>query len=427
MVERPLPATAAAAAAAPKPRRKRKANRRRLTETSVLRLPVSKTQHFVWDRGTNAVRGLCVQVNPSGTRTYFVNYRFPGSKRLHYKKLGRVGEMELEEAREEARKVRRLAHENKNPKAGDPYKSDSFETVFKSYIQREQKGRKQNSSADATCSVVLFNCAELKPRAVATVEYSDISSLLDGIRDGAEGKRPRPATAARLHAHLGDFFRWCARERIIKESPMLGMPSPATVAARDRHFSDAELKAIWAAADKVPSIDGSYVKLMMLLALRRDELAEARWSEFDNPTEPTLFVVPSERVKMKALTKIKKHPTYKVPLPPLAVRILKGLRREGELLFPGLDVRKLTPKLVKLGAPKDFKLHVFRHTIATRLQTEGKSEWEIGLVLNHASGGTVTGGYSHGYPIELKRTLLTEWASHVERLVSPGKGIARLR
>jgi Arm DNA-binding domain len=92
------------------------------------------------------VRGLCVQVNPSGTRTYFVNYRFPGSKRLHYKKIGRVGEMRLEEAREAARAVRRLAHENKDPKADDPDKSsDSFETVFEHYIRDVQKGREQNS------------------------------------------------------------------------------------------------------------------------------------------------------------------------------------------------------------------------------------------------------------------------------------------
>jgi integrase len=420
------PTPTADASALTKPRRKRKANRRRLTETSVLRLPVSKTQHFVWDKGTNAVRGLCVQVNPSGTRTYFVNYRFPGSKRLHYKKLGRVGEMELEEARDEARKVRRLAHENKDPKADDAHKSDAFATVFEQYISEEQKGRKQNSSADATRSAVLYNLADLKPRAVATITYRDISSLLNKIRDGDAGQRPRKATAVRLHAHLSDFFKWCARERIIKENPMAAMPSPATIAARDRHYSDAELKAIWSAADKLSTIEGSYTKLMMLLALRRDELAQARWSEFDSREEPTLFTVPTERVKMKAAAKLIKKPTYRIPLPPLAQRIVRGLKGGDELVFAKLNVRKLTAKLVRRGAPQDFKLHVFRHTVATYFHNTGRSEWERGLVLNHASGGTVTGGYSHGYPLELKRTLLTEWAENVERLVSP-KGVARLR
>ena len=87
----------------------------------------------------------------------------------------------------------------------------------------------------------------------------------------------------------------------------------------------------------------------------------------------------------------------------------------------------LKAKLVPLGAPRDFKLHTFRHTIATYLENSGRSEWERGLVLNHSGSGTVTGGYSHGYPLDLKRALLTEWAEHVERVVSPAEGVAQLR
>jgi hypothetical protein len=56
----------------------------------------------------------------------------------------------------------------------------------------------------------------------------------------------------------------------------------------------------------------------------------------------------------------------------------------------------------------------------------GHSEWEVGLVLNHAGSGSVTAGYSHGYPLELKRQLLSKWADHVERLVQP-QGAALLR
>jgi integrase len=90
-------------------------------------------------------------------------------------------------------------------------------------------------------------------------------------------------------------------------------------------------------------------------------------------------------------------------------------------------MRSLKVKLVKAGAPQDFMAHAFRHTIATWLENKGRSEWERGLVLNHSGGGSVIGGYSHGYPVELKKTMLVEWAEHVERLVSPGEGVARLR
>ena len=49
---------------------------------------------------------------------------------------------------------------------------------------------------------------------------------------------------------------------------------------------------------------------------------------------------------------------------------------------------------------------------------EGISEWERGLVLNHAEG-SVTAGYSHGFATDRKRELLEMWENHVKSLVAP--------
>jgi integrase len=411
-------------------RPKAKANRKSLTETNVRALPAKPRQHFVWDTGRDSPRGFGVLVNPSGIATYFVNYKFPGEPKLKYKKLGRVGEVTLEDARKAARKARELAKEGKDPKGGDPTKSDSFETAFRAYIQQEQVGRKKNASAEETQSIVLNRCAEWKLRAVVTLQYREIDRLLAAIRDGdpKRGTQPRPYAAARIFSHLRDFFKWCTRQQIIKESPMVNMPSPFAGSPRDRYYSDDELRAIWKAADQLSAVDGSFVKLILLLATRKEELAQARWTEFDDPETPTVFTVPTERVKMGAEAKRRKRPVYVVPLPPLAQRIMKGLPKRDARVFPNFnpDSSGLQAKMVKAGAPKDFRLHTFRHTIATHFQTQGRSEWERGLLLNHSSGGSVTGGYSHGYPTKLKRELLTEWADHIEGLVKPD-GIAVLR
>jgi integrase len=414
----------------PKPRPKAKANRKRFTEQNVLALRVKPHQHFVWDEGTGAVRGLSILVNPTGTKTYFVNYRFPGSEKLHYKKLGRVGEITLEAARTGALEARQLANQNKDPKADDPAKSDKFETVFRDYIEQEQLGRKKNTSALATQSMMLRGCAAWTAVPIATITYREIDRLLAKIRDGnPDGDiEPRPYAAARIYSHLRDFFNWCARQQLIKDNPMAHMPKPFTVMARDRHYTDDELRAIWKAADQLDLIEGSYVKLIVLLVTRKDELALAQWSEFDNADKPTVFTVPTERVKMKAETKRKKKPVYVVPLPALAQRILKAIPRHDAAVFPKLDAGSaLKAKLVKLGAPADFKLHTARHTVATFFQNKGRSEMERGLLLNHSGSGSVTAGYSHGYPIELKRDLITEWAEHIEKLVEPAAGVTRLR
>jgi integrase len=405
-------------------RPKAEATRMNFNERNVLKLRVRDQQYFVWDAGTGAVRGLAVLVQPTGTASFMVNYRFPGSPRLHYKSLGRVGEVTTEEARVAAREVRRLAAQGLDPKAEDPRRSDKFETVWERYIQEDQIGDKKNKSASRTRTFVHHACLEWKDRPVATIAYREVGSLLKDIRDGRSGSE-RPATAARLFAHLRDFFGWCVRERILKASPILGMKTPAKSKRRERFYSSEELKAIWTAADRLPKAEGSYVKLVCLFALRRDELAKARWSEFDD--QLTLFTVPAERVKLKASAKLEKRPVYRVPIVPLAQRILRGLPRDGELVFPGLNAARVAARIVEAGGPKDFLLHVFRHSIATWLENNGHSEWERGLVLNHSSGSSVTAGYSHGYALDLKRGLMQKWADHIAGLVSPAEGITLLR
>jgi integrase len=93
-------------------------------------------------------------------------------------------------------------------------------------------------------------------------------------------------------------------------------------------------------------------------------------------------------------------------------------------VFPGRLTGKpldagpaLKRKLVRHGAPVDFYPHAVRHTVATFLKMQGYSEWDRGLVLNHAESG-VTAGYSHGYALERKRELLERWAEHVASIIA---------
>jgi integrase len=396
------------------------------TDKEVANLKPKAKQYMAWDawtgdrkRGDAPARGLCVLVSPKGAKSYRAVYYFPGSAAPHYKHLGRVGELSLAEARKRTLATRAMAKEGHDPQAGDPAKSGSFEVLFKEWIQQEQVGRLKLKSALLTQSFTLTNCAAFAARPVASIQYAEIEKLLASIRDGTGGKKPRPAAAIRIYAHLRSFFKWCARHGgPLQRSPMEGMPVPAPHKASERFYTDAEVRKIWRAAEKLDPLEGGFVKLIFLLATRREELAQAKWAEFDNADAPTLFTIPFIRTKGKTS---RKPINYLVPLPKLASRILKSLpKRDDGTLFPRMDYDKLKIALVAAGAPKDFKLHTARHTIATWLQKSGKSEWEVALVLNHASSG-VTAGYSHSHPTDLKRNLLEEWADHVKQLVQPDK------
>jgi integrase len=167
-----------------------------------------------------------------------------------------------------------------------------------------------------------------------------------------------------------------------------------------------------------------------------------RRSHLDDPNDPKVWVTPT------ALTKTKKNPhspkarkrTYVTPLPMLVRRIIRGLPKgkvEDPLVFLALptvtskagEVRfhtgALLNRLGKLGV-RNFVPHRVRHTLASWLETQGCSEWERGLVLNHAES-SVTSAYSHGHATKLKLELLEKWAAHVEALVTPAEGVTVLR
>jgi integrase len=68
------------------------------------------------------------------------------------------------------------------------------------------------------------------------------------------------------------------RTRIIAINPMRSLPKIGAEKPRDRVLSDAELAAVWAAAEDWPPF-GDIYRLLILTGARRDEIAALRWSE----------------------------------------------------------------------------------------------------------------------------------------------------
>ena len=95
-------------------------------------------------------------------------------------------------------------------------------------------------------------------------------------------------------------------------------------------YSDAEIKAMWNAADRIDTAAaGAYFKLLILLAPRKSALAGMRWSDIKDD----VWTTPFELTKSK---KTAKPRTYQTPLPPLAVRILSGLPHNADRVFAGM-------------------------------------------------------------------------------------------
>ena len=378
-----------------------------------------------WDvRWDDDIPGFGVRLYPSGKRSFVLSYRNArGRKRLLV--LGRYGaDLTLGQARARVIKERGRITEGADPvgerkaaRATALAPGATFREVLDSFTDKYAKPRQRTwKQTDRTLRV---NCAGWLDRPLSTITDTDAYDLLDGFIAEGCGAKARVTLA-----WLRTMFRWAAKRKIVGHSVMEQVEIEVERKVRKRAYSPKEVKAVWKAATSLDPIEAGFVKLVLLLGVRKSELAGMRRSEFDDPGKPTLWTVPHERTKTRKSQKEER--VYLVPLPKLAQRIIKGLPRlDSDLVFPGREAAKplvpgtaLKAKVRKNSCVADWTYHACRDTISTWLQDQGYSKYERSLVLNHAESG-VTADYSHGYSVDLKRRLLEKWADHVARTVQP--------
>jgi integrase len=404
--------------------KKKSSNKITFTDLALSRLnPPNKGQRLLWDQGC---KGLSLLISPGGTKTFRVLFKL-GDKYLTAT-LGRYGEVTDDDqedanitwARDQARKWRKLARDGKDPRDRainvDAGKVGTFEHAVTEYIEGYCKDHQRRWNQ--TEYVLRNNCAAFLNKPMVRISKGDVLTLLRSMRE-------TPGKQAQTYAWLKAFWKWAWQNDLAPSDLIGSIPFKRRHSQRQRVFSDDEIKAIWSAANSLDPVLGGYFKLNLLLAPRKTALAMMRGRDLN--ADLTLWTTPHEFTKSRKSAKPRK---YLTPLPALARRILKGLTIEADApVFPNLPIHvdkagnpclsaRVTRALIKAGAPSDFTLHALRHTLATWLENLGHSEWERGLLLNHSKDG-VTEGYSHGYPLELKRKMLDNWAERVERLVGP--------
>jgi integrase len=395
-----------------------------LTEEIAQHLECNRNkQYFVWDKG---VKGLHVLVNKKGTRTYRSLWYYAGSSKPHSRSLGRVGVLDLEEARKLCLADQKAAAQGIDPKSEERVASDAFEDVVNEYVEREQIGRKRNATAKEVRRALLKDCAAFKSRPIASIRPAEIEKLLERIRDGDAEHRGRPYLANKLWGYLGSLFRWCVKKRKLAASPMVSIDRPWEGAEpRTRVFSDDELKQLWHC--KLEPNEAAFLKLLILTGKRKGALAAMRWGEINDAWDWT----PPPGNKNKRV-----HP---LPLPKLAQRILIGLKpkdvKADNQVFPSPQggkngvmhvASRLQGRVQKLTGIEDFFPHAIRHTVETRLAELRVPPHVRDLLLDHAPTRGSGKDYDHWEYRDEKSEAMEKWAGHVEGLVVP-EGVTALR
>lgn len=391
--------------------------RRKLTEAAVARIkPPADGRLQIPDAHA---AGLWLRITDRGARTWSVLYRANGGP-VRRVTLGRWPAVGVAAARQLAREALATAAKGQDPallKRDQRQGGDLFETVAGEWVERHAK-RRQRRWQETEATICRYLLPVWAGRRVGAIGRADVLRVIDPIADRGHGRQ-----ANKVLALTRQILAWAEHRGLVERNVAAGVPKPHAERSRDRVLDDDELAAVWRAAGEMGWPWAPFVRLLVLLGQRRNEIASMRWADLD--LDGGRWRIPAEQTKMNRARDL--------PLPGAAVELIASLPRiaGSALVFPAARAgsprpisgfSKMKRRLDELSGVRDWRLHDLRRSTATGLQRLGVRLEVTEAVLGHVAGSRagVIGVYQrHEYGPE-QRVALERWAGHVARLVDGG-------
>ncbi len=374
--------------------------------------------------------GFCIRITAKNRRSACVFYRV--GPRLRRATLGTLPPLTLADARQLAREALRDAALGDDPAMGkrEAREALTVASLVKEYVDAGEGRRSAATNGDYRRTLkAAVQGSTIGSQPATQLARGELRAFLEGIA------RKTPIRANRVLALVRAAFRWGLREELIERDPTAGLQRLRPERPRERILADEEVKTLWLTLDalaageadpvledgkKVPRlVVAGAVKLLLLLGTRRSETLNMRWSDVDEHAKT--WTVPGMFRKGGR--------THVVPLPPLALAILKDLRPvtgKAPWVFVGKRGASLAnnparwTEFVRKAAGLAFTLHDLRRTCATGCARLGASESTVSRILGHkAIAGTiaVSGIYDRFDRLPEIRTALITWSDYVEALI----------
>lgn len=377
--------------------------------------------------------GLYIQVNPSGSKLWYLKFRF-GNKENRMA-LGPYPLISLALAREKQADIRRLILEGINPaekrreekRGGEPLYT--FESVAREWVSSNV-----NWSAEHMKRVLrYFELYVFPTNGSCDITKMKVKDLLVPIKEVE--KAGKLDVASRLQQRTACVMRYAVQNGIIDHNPASDLTG-AVSTPKVRHHPALDLNLIPDFLDRIDDYKGRQltqlaVKLALLLFIRSSELRFARWDEID--LHNAMWTIPAERepipgVKYSARG-AKMHSPHLVPLSRQAIELLHEVRqhcRPGtELVFPGdhnyrkpMSENTINKALRVMGydTQKDVCGHGFRTMACSALVESGL--WSSDAVerqMSHQERKRVRAAYIHkAQHLEERREMMQWWADYLD-------------
>jgi integrase len=372
---------------------KRAPNKRRLNDLFLKKLKPQERPFLIWD---TIQRGLAVQVQPTGQKSWKAIYSFHSRPRWYH--IADAAAVGLSDARKLAGQIMFKVAGGKDPQAERRAArgADTFEdlaTRYRAYSERKNKSWKQ---ADGLVR------RHLLPRwaklSAADVSRSDVETLITRIT--------APIVANQVLASASAIFAWAIKQRLagVMTNPCHGVERHAT-RSRERVLSDSEISKFWTAFDTAGLTRSQALKMILLSGQRPGEVSHMRTEHI----EDGWWTMPGDAIPALGWPGTKNGTTHRVWLPKGAQKILTEMDATG-MIFAGPRGRIIDLSGAMRMICKDLGIeratpHDLRRTHGTTVTALGFGRDAMNRVQNHKEGGIASVYDRHQYAEENKRIM----------------------
>jgi integrase len=401
--------------------------RRPLTTIAVAKARPAATRREIPDGGC---RGLYLVVQVSGHRSWALRYRSRGRAvklTLGSVLIGAAAEsdavpaigtpLSLAAARELATRSLREVAAGRDPAVAKRQrreqqhaaKADTLQAVCEEHLRREAD--RLRTLGQRRADLELFYPA-LGQLPIEEIRRGQFVRVLDAIADQRGRRR-----AARALGAMKTLLNWHGnRSDYVSVLTRTSWRTQGMQGGRDRVLDDAELRAIWLAAERA-GVFGRYLQFVILTATRRSEAASCSRAELIDSGKA--WLIPASRYKSKR--------DVLIPLSKAAQAIIAAMpvfvggfvfSATGEFPLGDFASRKLA--FDKACGVSGWRIHDLRRTARTLLSRAGVTPDVAERCLGHSVGGIRRVYDRHEFQAE-KLHAFEALSALIERIVYPPK------
>jgi len=385
------------------------------TKTALLALPVPAAGRVTYTDAKTP--GLELRITSGGVRTFYVRRRVRGTGRVERVTVGRFPEVSVEAARRIAAghvaalaEGRSVVAARRSAKARSVTLREVLEDYLTAHDLKPATRREYHDTAHRHLAAWL-------DRAVVEITRDDVERLhrklsvrREAVRKDAMGRRRPvavggPACANRTSRILRALLNFASAKYedhegrpLLTDNPVRRLTATKAwnrVDRRRRRIERDELPAWLAAVDEERQrnpVAADFVEMLIFTGLRRSEAARLRVADVN--LRGRRFIVRDT----------KNRDDHELPVGPhvlaLLARRVDAARAAGsEYVFPGpgrtgyLNTPHKAIQRIARASGVPFSCHDLRRTFATIAESLDIAAYSLKRLLNHRSGGDVTGAY----------------------------------